>query len=679
MEIPQGGVRKSRGLASGRANILAISLCVALGVGLRLTTWNQVFSSGRAIPLSADSVYHLRRARFAVRDFPKPLVFDPLINYPDGGVVIWPPLFDVALAAPAFLLGGSRAGADLVERTSVFVPLLFAAGAIAAAGLAGRLVRRRRGWAAALFLAVCAGHFRYSQLGHTDQHVAEACLGFLALALFLRSCRRDSALLEALTGVVVAAAVLTWQGAIFWPVLLGCGLIREAFLERARSTLRRVLLILLLPTALVAAGTRFWLLGFEVPFSYVNFGWFQPIFLGFVTAAVAAALLLRRARAMSPRQRALALAVILGCLIPVAGHSQDFFSMTIQGIRHVASASRGAESAGGAELSLSRWWLAQIAEYQPLFGDGWKLSVRLLSFSFLLSPLVILGWALRSARGVRPAESATLAAWGGFTFLFTVFQQRNVYYASLLAALAALEICGRASAWAARRISIRGRAGLRSGAFYGVFAILAAPMAAGLRAEAAASYGPGTGLLRLLERLKAMNPRPIDPYDRRFLDSAVDRDLWRHAPSVMDSWSLGHYVTYYAEWPVVADNFGYGFEESVHFFYASSETRALEIARRHRSVLVLDDGLLPRPSPQGKILEDLPPFWISTPGGWVARARYLQTIEVRLYDFDGKGASPRAGITIEPLPHFRFLESAGPASRRFGRLIPRWKLFALSP
>lgn len=672
-------------MSLNRASSLKLLVCVALGVALRLATWDQVFSLGRAIPLSGDSVYHLRRARFAVRDFPKPLVFDPLINFPNGGVTIWPPLFDVALAAPAFLLRGPRASADFIERTSVFVPLLFAAGGIAAAGLAGLAVRRRLGWTAALFVAVCPGHFRYSQLGHTDQHVAEACLGFMTLAFFLWSCRRRSAWWDTATGLALAATVLTWQGAIFWVPLLGVGLLQESFRDgdasrlRPGVLLRRLFLILFLPTILVSAGTRYWLLGFHVPFSYVNFGWFQPTFLCFGTAIAAAALLCARAKVMTSAQRILAGSILILCFIPVVLHSREFVGMTLEGVRHLGSASRRATDPLGSQLSLSKSWLAQISEYQPLFGDGWGLSVKLLSFFFLLSPLAIALWTIRAVKGLRPTESATLAAWGAFLFLFTVFQQRNVYYASLLAALTAVELCGRAGALAAKRVLSRGRTTVRSLVICILLISLSAPMFSGLRGELLANYGPSRDLLGLLETLRALNPRPIDPYDRRFLDPAANRWPLRSAVSIMDSWSLGHYITYYAEWPVVADNFGYGFEESVRFFYAEDESEAIRIAQHHNSTLVLDDGLLPRPDRRGRILTELPSFWVGTRGGWVARARYLRTIEARLYDFDGRGANLRGKRMVEPLGHFDLLASVGPLSRRFGRLVPKWKVFRIRP
>jgi len=56
----------------------------------------------------------MRRATFAVAHFPRIPVFDPLIDFPKGGVGIWPPLFDVALALPARMLYGAAASRDAI-------------------------------------------------------------------------------------------------------------------------------------------------------------------------------------------------------------------------------------------------------------------------------------------------------------------------------------------------------------------------------------------------------------------------------------------------------------------------------------------------------------------------------------------------------------------------------------
>ena len=167
---------------------LGLAAAMAVGVALRLSTRPQLTAGGRTHVLGSDDAYHMRRARFAVENFPSTILFDPLMNFPEGGVPIWPPLFDLALAAPSRLLHGADAAPRQIEAEAAWVPLAFAAAAILLAGLLGRdLYGGAGGLTIAFFVAICPGHILWTQFGHTDQHVAESATGLLALWAFLRS------------------------------------------------------------------------------------------------------------------------------------------------------------------------------------------------------------------------------------------------------------------------------------------------------------------------------------------------------------------------------------------------------------------------------------------------------------------------------------------------------------
>src|SRR6476469_8012038 len=136
--------------------VLGLAAAIAVGALLRLSTYRQLQDGTRTRAVSDDDYYHLRRARFAAAHYPRTILFDPLMNFPAGGVGIWPPLFDVAPATPARLLQGASASPDAVERGAMWVPLIFAAGSILLAGLIGRLVAGEiAGAALALFVAIC--------------------------------------------------------------------------------------------------------------------------------------------------------------------------------------------------------------------------------------------------------------------------------------------------------------------------------------------------------------------------------------------------------------------------------------------------------------------------------------------------------------------------------------------
>src|SRR6266496_5720132 len=123
-------------MASRRAVLLlGLAAAVSIGTLLRLSTYRQLQEGSRTRAVSSDDYYHLRRARFSVAHFPRTIFFDPLMNFPAGGVSIWPPLFDLALAAPPRILHGPDAPREAVERDAAWVPLVLGVGTVALAGL----------------------------------------------------------------------------------------------------------------------------------------------------------------------------------------------------------------------------------------------------------------------------------------------------------------------------------------------------------------------------------------------------------------------------------------------------------------------------------------------------------------------------------------------------------------
>ncbi|HWZ86006.1 MAG TPA: STT3 domain-containing protein [Thermoanaerobaculia bacterium] len=658
-------------MRSGRlAFVLGVAVAILLGTALRLHTREQADAGPRVHPLDSDSAYHLRRARFAAAHFPRTILFDPLMNFPAGGVAIWPPLFDLALALPARLSHGAAAPADAIERGAAWVPVAFAAGAIALAGLlARRVYGPAAGVAAALFLAVCPGHILWSQYAHTDQHTAESFCGLLALVLFLRSREEPAspgnAAREASAGAALALAVLTWQGAICWGAVFALALVLETGLA-GRSTLRAAAWTLGLPAAVTAAATAAWLGWFSPPLTYVSFGYFQPLFLAALLGGTAAIGLAVRAsrRQLAPRELSTGLALVALAAAATLPFARSLFAGLVNGVGYVAGTTREIAGANG-YVSYPKDWLKGIFETRPLFADGPMLAVKQLSLGFFLAPVAVAAWAVRARRGLRPGVHAALAVWGTVTLFLAISQRLNVYYAAPLAALALIETV--------RTVAPR----IRRPVLATVFGIaLALPMGPGLKEELATVFSPGSDLFATLGRMRAELPHPVGAYDAGLLGPPPFPAALSLASSVMAPWSLGHFLLYEAEEPVVANNFGYGFLDSVRFFLAESEEEALAIARRHRARWIVATDLVPRLNEYASYIGK-PPYLSAGPDGLVPTAAYFRTMQSRLYDFGGKGSEP-TGASIRPLSKIRLLFHSQSAIRRGGRWIPRWSVFEIN-
>jgi hypothetical protein len=144
----------------------------------------------------------------------------------------------------------------------------------------------------------------------------------------------------------------------------------------------------------------------------------------------------------------------------------------------------------------------------------------------------------------------------------------------------------------------------------------------------------------------------------------------------MAPWSLGHLLLFSAQQPVAANNFGYGFLDSIRFFLAESEEEALAIARERRSRWVVATDLLPRMNDYAKYL-DRPPLLEESPQGLVPTRRYFSTLQARLYDFDGQGGTV-GELGVAPLHSFRLLHRSESAVRRGDRWVALWKVYEIT-
>jgi asparagine N-glycosylation enzyme membrane subunit Stt3 len=619
--------------------------------------------------VSPDCLYHMRRATFAVAHFPRIPVFDPLIDFPRGAVGIWPPLFDVALALPARVLHGAAATREQIASTaSVTIPVLGALAVLAAAFFGGA-VRRGAAIPAALFVALCGAHVHYSQYGHTDQHVAESLTSLLALAFFLRARARPGTGREALAGAMLGIAALTWQGAICWAALYALVLALDD-LRRPRGEVFRAAAVIFGSAAVVdAAGVAYWVRGEAVPFTFISFGAFQPVFLaamaGGVIAIDAVLGMLRKDPPRSFGKHAAALAVLAGVL---RGRIPDLVRNLTGGIGYVTRTSRGAAGPGGL-TSFPREMLHLVFEARPLLADGVRVAFDTLSLAFFLIPVAIFVWIARAWHGPRLSEHLALSGWAVLTLWLALSQRLNIYYAAPLAALAGWEVARqigtRASrAWApaasSRRVASRVRAGVAL-----ALLITALP---GLKRQLSTRYAPGDDLIATMEWARTHLDHAVAAYDPRFLPPGSPVPELDRAEAMLSPWALGHFVTFYAELPAPADGFGYGFMDSIRFFLAETEGEALAIARDRRSRWIAATDLTPRMNDYARILGRAP--YLSIEGNRAALTpAYFRTMQSRLYDFDGGGPAP--------LAHFRLVHASRSGSLRGGHFVAGWKIFEI--
>jgi len=390
--------------------------------------------------------------------------------------------------------------------------------------------------------------------------------------------RRSGA--AALAGLALGAAVLTWQGAIFiagiaipWALLA---------LGPSGAVLGAV------ATAVAAAGTGLSLEGLRVPFSFVSFGWFQPLFLAAATVPAAVLAALRSTRRQG---RATAAVLSIGLLAAVIPNATRLLGAVTRGGSYLASRTDGApgdDFADGGYLSYPREILALISELQPLVRPPLVPAVfeasRELSVGLLALPFAALVWAAPLLRRRRPAGRGSprllLAVFGGALLVMTLSQRRNVYYLGIFTALALAEAIARV------RPASRLAAGPLPLVAGGLLVLLPGlgPLGSIRRYERA----PGPDFIGLLRRLGDMDPPRRAP--------GAPPPVAGEIAGVMAPWAMGHFVTALTHRPAAADPNAYGFRRQCDLFTTPDDARAEEILRasRCRYLVTTDlDAVLP--------------------------------------------------------------------------------------
>lgn len=395
----------------------------ALALAVRLLPWRTVLEGDRVVFFGMDAWYHMRRILVSLASSGPPLEFDAYVNFPHGAKPIWPPLFDEFCA---WLLQPVYAAGDLqaVERAAALIPpVLGALCVVVSYQLAQRYFRAPIPFLAALLLSLLSAHFWYSQVGFVDHHVAIALVSTLLLwaAMRLVGALATTDLANgsgpwtatATTGILMAALLLLWPGAVLHVGIVELGLlglvltrpdrVSAARAARYSAVLYGLACLLVLPYGL-AGDWSLW-----TAFSPVVISRFQPWMLGAmaVHSAICAALWSFTSIGRSVPSR-----VVQGLLVGVTllGASLLAFPDLVAG---AAEAWRW--------LTRDETFQQLVRESKPLLlgTEGFDLGtaeVRLSRFIYVFP----LGLAALTWRGLRRPRDPALLLFVGWTAVLTV-------------------------------------------------------------------------------------------------------------------------------------------------------------------------------------------------------------------------------------------------------------------
>jgi dolichyl-diphosphooligosaccharide--protein glycosyltransferase len=156
---------------------LAAALLLVAAIGIRiapaLVARSPAIADGRAVIRDPDACYHLRRAGVIAEHGLDHALFDSYMNHPQGAHVIWPPLYDLALAGALRIFPATPPGAH--PAVALLPPLLFAAAVLVWFRFARALWPGRLGLCvlAAIVPALLPASLPYTSFGLLDHHAAE--------------------------------------------------------------------------------------------------------------------------------------------------------------------------------------------------------------------------------------------------------------------------------------------------------------------------------------------------------------------------------------------------------------------------------------------------------------------------------------------------------------------------
>ncbi len=576
----------------GRPVLLAIGIAilvafVSFGARWQLDSRLWIPEQDRWVATDPDGLYHLRRLDRVAREGLPVASRDPLLSYPEGSMIPWPPYYTMvawAVLGP-FVPSGDQARELFLEEAASSLACVFGVlASLLAAAAAGLLAGPFAALCAGLLHALCFGSIAYSRLGIGDHHAfvswVSGAMLLAASAAFARGAlerprvaMRHGLLSGALAGLLLGSWVASLLDVVLFEIVLAVLIFVHARrrlpgLAAYGLTYHLAALAVLTP-ALLASPWRV-----EHPWMVVNLSWYHAAHL-LLGALVFVPLALRpendRLRGRYPWIVGASLIALGAILIvlpfgPGAGIREGFawigrenrFMATVTESRPLIGAAAGEGAPlfyylGWAVLLLPLVWLLALHQVWT------ERRLALLPWLVVVPPMLLQALAQRRFADALALPQAVMLGWG---------------LAQVLPGRASLARLSRLTAGLPRAIVgpalVLGVVGSSWGA---VVQPIGAQVLGGERPALTPAKVRSIGMRLALEWLREHSPE-----DGEY--------------SVLAQWANGHAIEWVAARPTVATNFGTyvgaeSFLDALRFLLTEDETEAEAILEAHRARYVV--------------------------------------------------------------------------------------------
>lgn len=253
--------------------ILLASLCFRI-----IPYWQNAFKNNNAYSADPDSCYHLRRAEISAQHFPQLMIIDSFSGADRKNNIIWAPLYDWVLAFLWFILYKIGFAKIAILKILFFLPPIIATINVYLVYKLSMLIFNNEAGAllSSFFFAILPRGIVYSSLGNLDHHSIEILMMTIVFTTFIKFLKTIDLYAALKLAISIAISTLIWTGSIFFAFC--CILITLFSEQKSNPTLVKLFaLSFLITSCLIIPFSLYYYYYERTPIDFYAFSMFQSL------------------------------------------------------------------------------------------------------------------------------------------------------------------------------------------------------------------------------------------------------------------------------------------------------------------------------------------------------------------------------------------------------------------
>lgn len=260
-------------------NLILLILILLASLYLRIIPyWQNAFKNNNAYSADPDSCYHLRRAEISAQHFPQLMIIDNFSGADKKNNIIWAPLYDWVLAFFWFVLSKIGLTKITILKILFFLPPLIATINIYLVYKLSILIFNNEAGAllSSFFFSILPRGIVYSSLGNLDHHYIEILMMTIVFITFIKFLNTINLTTAVKLAISITISTLIWTGSIFFSFC--CILILLFSEQKSNTTLIKLFGIsFLIASLLIIPFSLYYYYYEQTLIDFYAFSMFQPL------------------------------------------------------------------------------------------------------------------------------------------------------------------------------------------------------------------------------------------------------------------------------------------------------------------------------------------------------------------------------------------------------------------